>query len=195
MDQTSATGRQVVDHLGIDQGQCIEVDDVQIGLVPRRDHASIVEAVQPSGILGHLMHRELEREGGSLGAVATHVGEHIGGHARVTERAAMRAAVREPEYGMRVHNPLTLFLKIARIVTHQIQQRATGSHHIHQGLAHMDAACFGDPGNRVLNAGLVAETGRQHEHLVPGRDHAVGPGIARYLGLVCHDLGPECRIE
>src|SRR5436190_10047423 len=60
LDQAPAAGGEVVDHLGSLQGQRVEVDHVDVGLVAGRQQAAIGEAVRLGGAAGLLGDQELE---------------------------------------------------------------------------------------------------------------------------------------
>lgn len=57
--------------------QLVEVDDVEIGEIPRSDHTAIGHAVHQSCVLGHLVNDELERHVWTFDAVAGHIGQHV----------------------------------------------------------------------------------------------------------------------
>ncbi len=60
LDEAPSTGREIVGHSGFGDGQLIEVNDVDVGFVSRRQHAPIVEAVGHCRVLCLLFHKLLK---------------------------------------------------------------------------------------------------------------------------------------
>ena len=58
----AATGRQVIEQLGLTHPQPVEVDDVEIGAVAGSQHATIMESDETSGVTGLPLDQELKIE-------------------------------------------------------------------------------------------------------------------------------------
>ena len=93
MQQPLAARGQVERQPRLAQPDRIHVDHVEIGDVARRDHAAIVEPIEPRSIVALAFHRVLQRNPASALAVAHPMLEHERGAGGIADRAAMRTAV------------------------------------------------------------------------------------------------------
>jgi hypothetical protein len=98
LDQAPPTSRQVVDHLGPLQGKRIEVDDVDVGLVSRRQQAAIIQAIGRRRAARLLGHQELQRQLRPARAVAAPQRQQRGRRGGIADHADMRAAIGDAQH-------------------------------------------------------------------------------------------------
>ena len=159
LDQPAAAGGQVVDHLRQFEGQCIHVDDIDIGLLADLDDPTIGEAEKRCGVEGLLANDVFERELRPAVAVAGPVGQQecrVGG---IADQPAVGATVGQSRNGRGVRQHLVDRIVVARgvVVERQHQQRrGIGfEHQVVHGGQRVLAAAFGDGSDSPLGRRFV----------------------------------------
>ena len=92
LEDSAATGREVVGELRATDREAVVVDDVQVGAVARGENAAIEQANRASGVAGLALDQELERDS-TLGPLAAPVLQQRGGERSVADGADMSSAV------------------------------------------------------------------------------------------------------
>src|SRR5580704_6578941 len=106
LDEPSRMAGEVGDLFGVKQTEVVVVDDVEIGLSARLDHAPIPKAVELGGIAGETPHRRFQGEAIAAGAVSGPIADEVGGHAGVTDQADVGPPVTEALHRQRVAHHL-----------------------------------------------------------------------------------------
>ncbi len=133
LQQATAPGRQVVDDLGLAESEAVEVDHVQIGAVPRGEHATVQQSDGAGGVAAVALHEERQRDPVVV-AITAPVLQQRRGEAPVADRADVGAAVAEARHGVRVDEHLVAAVEIAVDVVEERQVdealAVAGEHHV-----------------------------------------------------------------
>ena len=108
----AATGRQVIEQLGLMHPQSVEVDDVEIGAVAGGQHATIMESDETSGVTGLTLDQELDIETSTV-SISTPVLQQRRRERTVTDGADMGATVGERRDGVRMREQFVRAVEVA----------------------------------------------------------------------------------
>ena len=121
LQQAPAAGRQVVDDLGLAESEAVEVDDVEIGAVPRGEHATVATVRRSRAVSRQW---RCTRNGSGIRSWSRSRPQCVqqrGREAAVADRADVGAAVAEARHGVRVDEHLVAAVESAVDVVEERQ--------------------------------------------------------------------------
>ena len=182
-------------HLRAAGREPLEVDQVHVGAISRREHAPIEQTDRACGLRGLPAHEEREIEPAAR-VVATPERQQGRGEARITDRADVRSAVAEPDDRVVVSEHLSRGVEVPVVVVEarEIEERvaAVAEQVVVRVLERIATFARGDAGDARLGFGLVVGRIAEHEHPVEGVQQPRPELAARGALRVC---GRHPRLE